>query len=213
MAKRTRTTPTWCGSISAKVMKWPWKGTTAGWCSSSSRWARIGAVGLQLDSECGIFEVLVYRPLRQPCSLLRTRQIFWGRSPRAGTSRRRSARTRFENSSSTSLLPLMLSMRCTAGWMLISTTKCDCLCRLSRGRLCDSPLPHCLGSRQEEGRAFEICSCFNLHLIVFNQHFSGLNYEINNISPLKMKNNWIFLSINNDIYIFRRCIWITHFHI
>lgn len=162
-------------------MKWPWKGITAGWCNSSLRWARSLAISLQLESESDrIFQVLICRPLRQPCSLLRTSQIFWGRSPRAGTSRKRSPRTRSGNSSSTSLPQLTPFTRCTAGWMLILITKRECLCRLIHGHLYDFPFFHYFSLLFKRSCTLKICICLNLYVIVFiGLHFSGLNYEIN----------------------------------
>lgn len=63
--------------------------------------------------------------LRRPYSLLHISQISWGRSPREGTSRRRSAWRRSESSSSTSRPLLTLFMRCTIRWTRILITKCD----------------------------------------------------------------------------------------
>lgn len=100
-------------------------------CHQSSAWVKSDR----------IFQVLIC-PIRQPCSLLRTSQIFWGCSPRARTSRKRSPRTRSGNSSSTSLPQLTPFTRCTAGWMLILITKCECLCRLIHGHLYDFPFFH-----------------------------------------------------------------------
>lgn len=103
----------------------------------------------QLESESDrIAQVLICRPLRQPCSLLPTSQIFWGRSPRAGTSRKRRARKRSGNSSWISQPQWTPFTRCTAGWMLILITKCDCFGRLTHhGHLYDFSFFHYLGRR------------------------------------------------------------------
>lgn len=112
----------------------------AGWCNSSSRW--VQSLSWEQMYDCVVCEEMhhwvykmhrvVYKcgicicSFRQLFMLLRTRQISWRTSPRVGKSRKRNAWKKSENSSSTSPPPLMLFMRCTIRWMLISITQCDC---------------------------------------------------------------------------------------
>lgn len=62
---------------------------------------------------------------RRHSMLLRISLISWRPCPRVGMWRKRNARRKSENSSSTFLPLLMLYMSCTVKWMLILTTQCE----------------------------------------------------------------------------------------